>query len=68
MLRLVPWWVWIAGAVLVLAGVIVAAVSDGTGDAVGFAAGGTGAILLVGALFFAVGRSEDVDRERHPHG
>ena len=51
-----------------VAGIVVAAVADGKGDAIGFGIGGTGAILLVGLAFYAVGRSEDRDREQHPRG
>ena len=61
-----PWLV--AGVVLLVAGIVVAAVADGKGDAVGFGIGGAGAILLVGLAFYAVGRSEDRDREQRPLG
>ena len=61
-----PW--LIAGLVLLVAGIVIAIVVDGKGDAVAFAVGGAGAILLVGLAFYAVGRSEDRDREQHPTG
>lgn len=61
-----PW--LIAGVVLLVAGLVVAAVTDDKGDAIGFGIGGAGAILLVGLAFYAVGRSEDRDRERRPQG
>ena len=61
-----PWLV--AGVVLLVAGIVVAAVADGKGDAVAFAIGGAGAILLVGLAFYTVGRSEDRDREQRPLG
>ena len=61
-----PW--LIAGIVLTLAGIVVAAVADGKGDVVGFGLGGAGLILLVGLAFYAVGRSEDRDREQRPNG
>lgn len=60
---------WIAaGLVLLVAGVVIAIVADGKGDVVGFGVGGAGAVLLVGLAFYAVGRSEDRDRERRPTG
>ena len=61
-----PW--LIAGVVLLVAGIVVAVVADGTGDAVAFGIAGAGAILLVGLAFYAVGRSEDRDREQRPTG
>ena len=59
-----PW--LIIGVVLLVAGIVLAAVADGKGDVVAFGVGGTGVILLVGLAFYAVGRSEDRDRERNP--
>jgi hypothetical protein len=61
-----PW--LIVGVVLLVAGIVIAAFADGKGDVVGFGVGGAGLILLVGLLFYAVGRSEDLDRERNPSG
>ncbi|HEX8086781.1 MAG TPA: hypothetical protein VF529_21015 [Solirubrobacteraceae bacterium] len=61
-----PW--LIAGVVLLVAGIVIAAVVDGKGDVVGFSVGGAGAILLVGLAFYAVGRSEDRDRAQRPNG
>ncbi|HEX2088273.1 MAG TPA: hypothetical protein VHF89_21485 [Solirubrobacteraceae bacterium] len=61
-----PW--LIAGVVLLVAGVVVAAIGDGKVDVVGFGLGGAGVVLLVGLAFYAVGRSEDVDREQRPMG
>ena len=61
-----PW--LIVGVVLLVAGVVIAAIADGKGDVVGFGVGGAGAVLLVGLAFYAVGRSEDRDRERRPMG
>ena len=61
-----PW--LIAGVVLLVAGIVVAAVADGKGDVIGFGVGGAGAVLLVGLAFYAVGRSEDRDREQRPSG
>ncbi len=58
-----PW--LIAGIVLVVAGIVIALVADGrASDAIAMSVSGTGAILLVGLAFYAVGRSEDLDRER----
>lgn len=61
-----PW--LIAGVALLVAGVVVGVVADGKGDVVGFGVAGVGAILLVGLAFYAVGRSEDRDREQRPSG
>ena len=61
-----PWLV--AGVVLLVAGVVLAAVGDHKVDVAGFAVGGAGAIVLVGLAFYAVGRSEDRDREQRPSG
>lgn len=61
-----PW--LYAGIALFVAGIVIAIFADGTGDVVGFAVGGAGAVLLVALAFYAVGRSEDRDRERHPLG
>ena len=68
MLDLVPRPWLIAGVALLVAGVVVSIVADGKGDVVGFGLGGAGAILLVGLAFYAVGRSEDRDREQRPSG
>ncbi len=68
MLDLVPRPWLILGVLLLAAGVVIGAVADGKGDVVGFAVGGAGAVLLVGLAFYAVGRSEDRDRERNPTG
>lgn len=64
MLALVPRPWLILGVVLLVAGIVIAAVADGKGDVVGFGVGGAGAVLLVGLAFYAVGRSEDLERER----
>ena len=61
-----PW--LIAGAVLLVAGIVLAAVGDHKLDVAGFAVGGAGAIVLVALAFYAVGRSEDRDREQRPRG
>jgi len=61
-----PW--LIAGVVLLVAGIVMAAIGDHKVDVAAFAVGGSGAILLVALVFYAVGRSEDRDRERRPRG
>ena len=61
-----PW--LIIGAVLLVAGIVLAAAGDGKADVAGFVVGGAGAILLVSLAFYAVGRSEDRDREQRPMG
>ena len=68
MTRLVPRPWLAAGVVLLVAGIVISAVADGKGDVVGFGVGGAGLILLVGLAFYAVGRSEDIDREQRPTG
>jgi hypothetical protein len=69
MARLVPRPWLIAALVLIAAGIVISLVGDGrTADGIGFGVGGTGAILLVGLAFYAVGRSEDLDREQRPQG
>lgn len=60
---------WVAaGVALLVAGIVIAAAADGKGDVVGFGVGGAGAVLLVALAFYAVGRSEDRDREQRPMG
>jgi hypothetical protein len=58
--------VWIAaGGALVVVGIVLLAVSeDVVPDAIGFTAVGAGAILLTALVFYAIGRSEDHERER----
>ena len=57
---------WTAvGLGLIFASIVLLALEENVGA---FATLGLGAILLVGAAFFAVGRSEDADRQKHPHG
>jgi hypothetical protein len=51
--------------VLLVAGVVLVAV-DATVP--GFVALALGAVAVVSLAFYAVGRSEDADRERHPRG
>ena len=57
------WFLMIAGD-LIVAGIVLAVVGDGTLDIVGFACGGAGLVLLAAWAFYAVGRSEDRARER----
>ena len=57
---------WTAvGLGLIFASIVLLALEENVGA---FATLGLGAILLVAAAFFAVGRSEDADRQKHPHG
>jgi hypothetical protein len=61
MLRLVPRPLVTVGIGLVVAGFVLLAAGAEVGA---LAVGGLGAVLLAGAVFYAVGRSEDVERER----
>ena len=65
MLRYAPrWWLYsvafdvIVGVVLLAAGLTIP----------GFVLIGLGAVGATSLAFYAVGRSEDADREQHPHG
>jgi len=59
--------IWSAAAVVV--GIVVAAVGTSTLlDAIGVTVGGIGSVGLISAVFWAVGLSEDRDRERHRNG
>ena len=56
---------WIAATVaLVVAGIVLLAATDGTAEVIGFACLGLGAVAGTALAFYAVGRSEDVARER----
>jgi hypothetical protein len=68
MARLVPRPWLIIGVALLVAGIAIGAIADGKGDVAGFGVGGAGLILLVGLAFYAVGRSEDLERERESRG
>ena len=58
-----PWIV--VTAILILAGIVLLAVTDGgVAGAIGFASLGLGAVVGTSLAFYAVGRSEDRDRER----
>ena len=61
MLSLLPRPLTAIGLGLLVAGIVLLALGEEVGA---FGVGGLGAVLLVGALFYAVGRSEDVERER----
>ncbi|HMJ32987.1 MAG TPA: hypothetical protein VK501_03635 [Baekduia sp.] len=55
----------IASAVLLVAGILLAAIGTSTTvDAAGVAVGGVGAVGLVAAAFFAVGEGEDRQRAK----
>jgi len=60
-----PAWV-LADAALLIAGVIllVATGGDGTAGVIGFGLLGLGAVAGTALAFYAVGRSEDIARER----
>ncbi len=70
MLKLVDrTWITVAAA-MVVAGIVLLIVSGRKDDAAGiagFALLGLGAILATGLAFYAVGRSEDIARERGEH-
>jgi FtsH-binding integral membrane protein len=59
--RLLPLPLVAVGAGLLVAGIVLLATGS---DVAALAVGGLGAILLAAAVFYAVGRSEDVERER----
>ena len=52
---------WVAGLVLLIAGIVLGAVGD---SVVGFAMGAVGAVVLTSWAFLLIGESEDRDRER----
>ena len=57
---------WTAvGLGLIFASIVLLAFEENVGA---FATLGLGAIVLVGSAFLAVGHSEDVHRQKHPHG
>jgi membrane protease YdiL (CAAX protease family) len=65
MLKLVPrGWAAVASG-LIFASIVLLALEENVGA---FATFGLGAVILVGLAFFAVGRSEDLDRQKRPHG
>ena len=61
MLRLVPTPWWILAIALLLAGLLLGVFGLALGALI---VGGLGAIALVSLVFYAVGRSEDLERER----
>jgi hypothetical protein len=59
----------ILSGVLVVLGCVIAAVGTATWlDAVGIAVAGVGFVGLISSAFYAVGQSEDRDRERRGGG
>jgi hypothetical protein len=65
MLKLVPRrWAAVAAG-LIVASIVLLALEQNVGA---FATFGLGAVILVALAFFAVGHSEDVDRQKRPHG
>jgi hypothetical protein len=58
-------WILVA-ATLIIVGIVLLAATGADGDlgVVGFALLGLGAVLGTALAFYAVGRSEDIDRER----
>ena len=60
-----PIWV-LAVAATIIAGIILLVATDGdsTGGVIGFALLGLGAVVGTALAFYAVGRSEDIARER----
>jgi hypothetical protein len=62
--------VFVPPLIVLLAGLIVLGLVDQltVAAAVGWALTGLGAIWAVSAAFYEVGRSEERDRRRHPHG
>jgi hypothetical protein len=68
MVAMTPPRIAIASAVLLVAGTLIAAIGTSAAlDAAGLALGGIACIGLVSSVFWAVGRSEDRDRERDQH-
>ena len=65
MLKHVPHGWAAVGTALILASIVLLALEQNVGA---FATLGLGAIILVALAFFAVGRSEDLHRAKHPHG
>jgi hypothetical protein len=59
-----PW--VLATAALIVVGIVLLAATGADGDlgVVGFALLGLGAVIGTALAFYAVGRSEDIDRER----
>jgi 1,4-dihydroxy-2-naphthoate octaprenyltransferase len=54
----------IAGAVLLFAGIVLGVANVGfVGNLLGIVLGGIGGVAVVAAVFYAIGRSEDRERE-----
>ncbi len=58
----VPW--LLVALALAVAGAVASVVTDGTGAAIGLGLIGLAAVIAVSAVFYAVGISEERDRER----
>ena len=56
-------WV-LATLALIVAGIVLLVIADGTLEVIGFALLGLGAVVGTALAFYAVGRSEDVARDR----
>ena len=70
MLELVPRPPAVASVAAVVAGIVLLAIGEdfSATEVAGFILLGLGGIGLVALAFYAVGRSEDLDRERRPGG
>ena len=64
MLSLVPRPAAVVTVALLVAGVVLVAIGGDVVAGIGTAVGGLGLIFVVGLAFYAVGRSEDIERER----
>jgi len=58
----VPW--LLVALALAVAGAVASAVTDGTAGTIGLGLIGVAAVIAVSALFYAVGMSEERERER----
>jgi hypothetical protein len=56
--------VLVLAGLMAVAAIVLAAIGDGAADSVALGLGGVAGVLAVAAAFYAVGRSEDRQRER----